>query len=221
MRQDQQGRRKLIGIFGGTFDPVHFGHLRAAVEVREKLQPDDFRLLPAGTPAHRSQPFASARHRLAMLELALRDRPEFALDDREVRRAGFSYMVDTLSEIRREQPEASLLLMIGQDAANALDGWHEWRRLFELAHLVIMRRPDSQYDYSSVLLQDLKPRMVGHANDLALASAGLVMPVELTQLAISSTDIRRRIRSGMSVRYLLPDQVIAYIHAHGLYSENT
>ena len=156
-----------------------------------------------------------------MLELALRDRPEFALDDREVRRAGFSYMVDTLSEIRREQPEASLLLMIGQDAASALDGWHEWRRLFELAHLVIMRRPDSQYDYSSVLLQELKPRMVGHANDLALASAGLVMPVELTQLAISSTDIRRRIRSGMSVRYLLPDQVIAYIHAHGLYSENT
>jgi len=128
-------RTPAVGICGGTFDPVHYGHLRAAVEAMEKLQLDDFRLLPAGAPAHRSNIFASAEHRLAMLELALRDYPDLVVDDREIRRSGLSFMVDTLSEIRAEKGDAPLILMIGQDAVNSLDQWHEWRSLFELAHL--------------------------------------------------------------------------------------
>ena len=110
---------RAIGIFGGTFDPIHFGHLRTAVEAMEKLGLTDFRMLPAGTPPHRSGTFAEAGHRKAMLKLALSSQAELVLDDREIRRQGSSFMVDTLAEIRSEQPGEPLLLIIGQDSANA------------------------------------------------------------------------------------------------------
>jgi len=136
-QQDPQVR--AIGIFGGTFDPVHFGHLRAAVEAREKLGLDDFRLLPAGEPPHRGKTSASAVQRLDMLRLAIAGCPGLQVDDREIRRAGSSFMVDTLEDLRRESPASPLLLLIGQDAANGLDRWHRWPALFDLAHLVVMR----------------------------------------------------------------------------------
>lgn len=214
-----KARNSAIGIFGGTFDPVHYGHLRAAVEAMEQLHLDDFRLLPAGTPALRPQAYASAEHRMAMLRLALSPYPDLVLDDREVRRDGPSYMVDTLAEIRDEVGDAPVMLMIGQDAANALDQWHEWRRLFELTHLVIMRRPESTYDYSPALLEQVQPRLVTDGQQLNGSPAGLILPLELTQLAISATDIRTRIRKGLSPRFLLPQPVIQYIRAHGLYCE--
>jgi len=207
-----------IGIFGGTFDPVHYGHLRAAVEAREKLGLPDMRLLPAGTPPHRSGTFASAEHRLAMLKLALSDNDGLQVDDREVRREGSSYMVDTLAEFRREYPHSPLLLMIGQDAANALDRWHDWQALFGLAHLVIMRRPESVSIYSSELEEQVHSRHTGQVEDLMTSIAGLVLPLEVTQLAISSTDIRRRISQQKSPRFLLPEAVIAYIRQHRLYT---
>ena len=131
---------RSIGIFGGTFDPVHFGHLRAALESREQLDVDEFRLLPAGQPPHRDTPGVSSEHRLEMVRIALAGQPGFSVDDREVQRAGPSWMVDTLSAIRAEESEVSLILVIGQDAANELDTWHRWRDLFELAHIAIMRR---------------------------------------------------------------------------------
>lgn len=206
-----------IGIFGGTFDPVHFGHLRAAIEAREKLQLDDMRLLPAGTPPHRASTFASADHRMAMLHLALNGVPGLQVDEREVRRRGSSFMVDTLVEIRGEYPTTPLLLMIGQDAANTLDKWHEWGSLFDLSHIVIMRRPDSHGHYSDRLEAQIRPRMVDSTADLKSTPAGRVFPLELTQLAISSTDIRRRIGLGKSPRFLLPDPVILYIREQALY----
>lgn len=206
-----------IGIFGGTFDPVHFGHLRAAIEAREKLQLADMRIMPAGTPPHRSGTFASAEHRLAMLHLALSDVPGLQVDEREVRRQGNSFMVDTLSEIRHENPQNPLLLMIGQDAANVLDQWHEWASLFDLAHIVIMRRPDSGSRYSEQLEAQIRPRTVSSPADLSSSPAGHVLPLELTQLAISSTDIRRRIGLGKSPRFLLPERVVLYIREQALY----
>jgi nicotinate-nucleotide adenylyltransferase len=207
-----------IGVFGGTFDPVHYGHLRAALEVTEMLQLQDFRLLPAGTPPHRTKTFATADHRLAMLELALSHYPEMKVDDREIRREGLSYMVDTLDEIRAEAGEAPILLVIGQDAANELDRWHDWPRLFDLAHLLIMLRPSSGQVYSAALLEQLEPRMASSPAQLQDLPSGLIFPLEVTQLAISSTEIRRRVRARLSPRFLLPDPVIAYIHEHGLYS---
>jgi nicotinate-nucleotide adenylyltransferase len=208
---------RAIGVFGGTFDPVHFGHLRAAVEAREKLGLDDFRLLPAGQPPHRSDTVARGDQRLAMLRLALADCPDLRVDDREVRRAGYSYMADTLAEIRSEEGQAPLLLMIGQDAANALHTWHEWRRLFDLAHLVVMRRPDAHFDCRGELRAEIERRRVREPARLLAAASGLVLSLEITQLDISSTHIRSLLAGGRSARFLLPDRVLDYIHEQGLY----
>lgn len=211
--------QSLLAIFGGTFDPVHFGHLRAAVEARESLGIDRLNLMPAGTPPHRDTTFASAAHRLAMLRLAVQDYADLPVDPREVLREGYSWMVDTLAEIRTETgPDRPLALLLGQDAVNHLDSWKDWRRLFELAHIVIMRRPESAHAYSAELLAEIQPRLVSDPADLQQHSGGRVMPLEVTQLAISSTDIRQRLQAGKSCRFLLPKEVIRYIRQHGLYA---
>lgn len=217
MNRPDQNPLSAIGLFGGTFDPVHYGHLRAALEAKEILGLDDFRLLPAGTPPHRPSPVAPAAHRLAMLRLAIAGHPGFSVDDRETRRSGFSYMVDTLREIRQECGEKALLLLIGQDAANDLDSWHEWRSIFELAHLVIMRRPESLVAWSGELQQRVESRIVNRPDRLREKMAGYVLPLEITQLAISSTDIRERLSSGRSAGFLLPDPVLDYISQNRLY----
>ncbi|MDX1554538.1 MAG: nicotinate-nucleotide adenylyltransferase [Xanthomonadales bacterium] len=208
---------RAIGIFGGTFDPVHFGHLRAASEAAEKLPLTEFRLLPAGTPPHRAHTFASAADRLAMLKLAVSEHRDLIVDDREIRRQGYSYMVDTLAEIRSEEGDAPVVLMVGQDAANHLDGWHQWRKLFDFAHLAVMRRPGSKHVYSGELFEVLQPRMVTDVAALTRSPAGLVFPLEVTQLEISSTGIRDLIREGQSPRFLLPESVIGYIFERALY----
>lgn len=210
--------RRAIGIFGGTFDPVHFGHLRAAAEASEKLPLREFRLMPAGSPPHRSRTFASAEHRLNMLRLATDDYEDLVVDEREVRREGESYMVDTLAEIRAEEGDTPLVLMIGQDAVNKLDSWHEWRKLFELAHLVVMQRPKSKHIYSGALFEELQPRLTEDAGLLNRQPAGYVLPLEVTQLEISSTRIRRILGEGRSPRFLLPESVIDYMREHDLYT---
>ena len=217
MEVSEQNPASAIGIFGGTFDPVHFGHLRAAVETREMLKLEDFRLLPAGTPPHRSNTVASAAHRLAMLRLAVSQQSGFTVDDREVRREGNSYMVDTLREIRNETGDTPLILMIGQDASNVLDSWHRWRSIFSLAHVVIMRRPESRLCWSGELQNQLQHRVVHDPGRLRAQAAGLVLGLEVTQLAISSTDIRNQLLARCSPRFLLPDKVIDYIEQNQLY----
>lgn len=206
-----------IGVFGGTFDPVHFGHLRAAVESREKLGLANLRLLPAGDPPHRSDTVASAGQRLAMLELAIASCPGLQVDDREVRRAGPSFMADTLAELRGEAGAAPLLLLIGQDAANELDSWHRWRDLFDLAHLVVMRRPDAHFLCAGELRQQIETRRVAGPEQLLQVPAGHVLSLEITQLDISSTLIRRLLAEGRSTRFLMPDPVIEYVAARRLY----
>ena len=210
-------RKTAIGIFGGTFDPVHFGHLRAASEVKTRLGVDDFRLLPAGSPPHRDNTFASAHHRLSMLRLAVADHPDLAVDAREVVRRGQSYMVDTLAELRDENPDSPLLLFIGQDAVNGLDRWHEWQRLFELAHLVVMTRPQAARTYHPDLKQALEGRVINAFGALREELAGHVLYLDVTKLAISSTRIRRLVADGDDPRFLLPDRVLTYINYHGLY----
>ena len=126
-------------------------------------------------------------------------------------------MVDTLADFRKEYPNTPILLMIGQDAANSLDQWHQWRDLFEFGHLVIMRRPDSVSRYSDRLETEIRPRLVEQASELRSSPVGSILPLEVTQLAISSTDIRQRIGDGKSPRFLLPDPVIDYIREKALY----
>jgi nicotinate-nucleotide adenylyltransferase len=214
---EETDRRRAVGILGGTFDPVHFGHLRAAVEARDKLQVDDLRLIPTGRPAHRLQPVASAEQRLEMVRLAVAGCSGLRVDDREVRRPGVSWMVDTLTEIRSEVGRAPLLLLIGQDAANALDGWHQWRRLFELAHIVVMRRPEAHFNCRGELRQQIETRRTADLRALSGSEAGCVLALEVTQLDISSTLIRDLLAQGRSPRFLLPRSVLDHIHAQGLY----
>ncbi|MDT8410395.1 MAG: nicotinate-nucleotide adenylyltransferase [Wenzhouxiangellaceae bacterium] len=210
--------KRAIAIFGGTFDPVHYGHLRAAAEVCEQLGVSDFRLVPAGQPPHRQGTWAAARHRMAMLELALAPHADLSVDDREVQREGPSYMSETLSSIREQAGDLPLMLCLGQDAANHLDRWHEWRQLIERAHLVIMTRPKSSPRYSAQLKAHLRGRQVDRIEDLMSRPAGRLCNVDVTRLAISSTDIRNQLANGRNPRFLLPSTVLAYIYKHGLYS---
>ena len=210
-------RNRAVAIFGGTFDPVHYGHLRAAAEISERLKVNDFRLVPAGQPPHRDGTEAEAFHRLAMLELAVAPYSDLHVDAREVLRTGPSFMVDTLTSVRAEVSDVPLLLCVGQDAANHLNRWDRWLRLLDLAHLVVMTRPRSEPAYPSDLAAVLDQRRVRRARDLMDSPAGLVCHLEVTQLAISSTDIRHQLARGWDPRFLLPATVLSYIRKHGLY----
>lgn len=212
--------REGIAVFGGTFDPVHRGHVDAARAARAMLGFDDFRMLPAGDPPHRATTGASAGQRLAMLELALIDAPELSIDRRELDRPGPSYMVDTLAELRREAPDHALFLVLGQDAANHLDQWHEWRRLPELAHLVIVTRPGRPADYAPELERVLLARSCDDAQRMRRYRAGRVITLPVAETDISSTQLRALLRrSGDVARWLHP-AVLDYIREHGLYGFN-
>jgi nicotinate-nucleotide adenylyltransferase len=216
-RSHQAPAAGAIGLLGGTFDPVHFGHLRAALEASERLGLPRLSLLPAGDPPHRSEPVASATQRLAMLKLAIASCPRLQVDDRELRRAGPSFMVDTLTEVRAEVGAVPVLLLIGQDAANALDSWHRWRDLFGLAHLVVLRRPDAHFRCTGELSRQIDRRRVAGVGDLLQAPAGNILPLQVTQLDISSTLIRRLLTEGKSPKFLMPDSVLEYIRQQRLY----
>ncbi len=209
---------RAVAVFGGTFDPVHYGHLRAAAEVAEQLGVSDFRLLPAGQPPHRDGTWAASRHRLAMLELALAPHADLSVDEREVQRRGPSYMTETLDSIRAESGGLPVLLCLGQDAANELHRWHDWQRLPELAHLVVMTRPDSRPSYPEAVARCFEGRFVDKPAKLMDRPAGGICNVNVTRLAISSTDIRNQLREGRNPRFLLPSTVLAYIRKHALYA---
>ena len=212
-----------VGILGGTFDPIHFGHLRMAEELAEALDIDQVRLIPAGNPPHRSQPRAEARHRLEMARRAVVGNPRFVPDDREIARDRPSYSVDTLAELRAELPAGTpLVLFMGSDAFLGLTTWREWRGLFDLAHIAIAHRPG----FSPTLWEDALPdelrrqlakRLSEQPGELVEAPAGRVFLHAITQLDISASQIRDRCLRGKSLRYLLPDALIDYIHENRLY----
>jgi len=207
----------LIALLGGSFDPVHLGHLAAAESVREALGDVDLRLLPAGRPPHRDRVHANAAQRLDMLRLAVAERPGLAIDTREIERPGPSWMVDTLDDLRREKPADSLCLVVGQDAANHLDSWRDWRRLLDLAHLVVMTRAGQAPGYGPQLARELAPRQVDTPAALARSPSGKVLAVAVPDIAISSTAVRERAAAGLTLAGWVPDAVARYIDAQGLY----
>jgi nicotinate-nucleotide adenylyltransferase len=204
----------MIGIFGGTFDPVHYGHLRSALEVKELFGLDEIRLIPCYQPPHRDQPKASATMRLQMLQQAINHEPGLVVDSRELDRAGPSYMVDTLKSLREEFSEQTLLLFIGSDAFENLTRWHCWQQLFAYAHLVVLTRPG--YAIKS-LDSFFNPRLANAKTELSKTPAGSIFFQPVTQLDISATAIRNMIALKQSPRFLLPDAVIEYIQQHQLY----
>lgn len=196
-----------IGIFGGTFDPLHYGHLRTAFELLQALKLTEVRFMPAGNPPHRDQAVASAEVRLRMVKAAIEGQPGFIVDDREIRREGPSYSVDTLVTLRAEHPDRSLCLIVGMDAFLGLPKWYQWREILQLAHLVVAHRPGWRAPSQGPLGELLVDRGTGRVDDLHEARAGCIYIHAVTQLEISSTELRTLIASGRDPRFLMPDAV--------------
>ncbi len=213
----------MIGIYGGTFDPVHFGHLRAALEVYQGLGLREMRLLPCYQPPHRAPPMADARARLTMLRSAVgTDTRGLVVDNREMRREGVSYMVDTLASLRAELSDEPLCLVLGADAFLQLHRWHRWEEIIAQAHLVVTHRPGWTLAADA---PNLDPALVRlwrdcHADDvaeLAALPAGRILQFTITPLDISATCIRTMVTKGESPRFLVPDVVWNLIRLQGLY----
>ena len=196
-----------IGVFGGTFDPIHCGHLRTAFELWQELKLAEIRFLPTGSPPHREKLYASPEQRLEMVRAAVADQPAFIVDDREVRRSGVSYSVDTLAELRHEYPQRSLCLLLGMDAFLGLPHWHRWRELLTLAHIVVAHRPGWHAPTSGPLGEVMVDHGTGSIRDLHDEPCGRIYVHAGTQLEISSTELRALLVAGRDPRYLVPEEV--------------
>ena len=207
-----------IAIFGGTFDPVHNGHLRMATEVAEQLACDQVKLIPAGIPPHREANQVAGHHRLAMLALAVEEGDKLIVDDCELKRHGLSYSIDTVINIRDKLgDDATLSLCMGIDAFNQLYTWHRWQELTDYAHVIVMTRPGFHLPKGGEVFDWWHERIVYDVDELLAATKGRVMSLELTPLSISSSDLRQRIGDKKSVNYLVPKAVQKYIEQYQLY----
>lgn len=205
---------RLIGVFGGTFDPVHHGHLRIALDAREELGLEQVRLIPLAQAVHRGQPETPGGLRLAMLEAALAGRDDLVADDRELRRSGPSYTIDTLRSLREDFPAASLCLLLGGDAFNGFADWRDPAGILAIANLAVLQRPQHPAPADPRLREILARH---RAQALDPARTGQIVDCPVTQLDIASSDIRRRIGAGRSADFLTPPAVIGLIARRGLY----
>ena len=212
-----------IGILGGTFDPIHHGHLRLAEEVADELGFVQVRIVPARIPPHRATPSVTSAHRLEMVRLACSGNPRFQVDERECLRDGPSYTVDTLTELRAELgDEQPLCLLMGVDAYQALTTWSRWEQLFALSHIIIAQRPGFELDAGQLpatLAREHLARRTRESADLRREPRGRVLAMDIPPLEISATAIRAALREGRSARYLLPDAVLDYIDRNRLYKD--
>ena len=210
-----------LGVFGGTFDPIHYGHLRTAFEMLQALDFEEVRFIPCGDPPHRGSTFASAEQRLAMVEAAVSGQAGFVVDDREVRRNGPSFTVDTLRSLCAEFPGRPLGLILGMDAFLNLPGWHQWEHILDLAHVIVAHRPGWRAPDYGILGELLEGRGTHRVESLHESAAGLVHIHAVTQLEIASTDIRELIAIGRDPRFLMPDPVIDVLQRYGCYRQNS
>ena len=208
-----------IGIFGGTFDPIHYGHLRTALELKQRLDLDAVHFVPCAKPPHRTAPMTDGALRLRMVEAAIRDEAGFVADSRELARAGLSYTIDTLGSFRAEFGDRSLCLLLGMDAFLGLVEWHRWRELPMLAHIVVAHRPGWEAPKSGALGELLRERRPPSVDELATTRAGFVHVQPVTQLEISSTDLRDSLRAGRDPQFLVPDSVRQIILDTECYAE--
>ena len=216
-RPGSQPVPRRIGVLGGTFDPVHIGHLRSALEVADALHLDELRLTPNARPPHRDTPQVTPQDRLAMVQCAVQGVTPLTVDARELQRDKPSYTIDTLELMRAElAADDQLFLLLGWDAFCGLPSWHRWEELLQHCHILVLQRPDADSEPPDALRNLLAARSV--SNPLALTGpGGNITFVWQTPLAVSATQIRQLLASGKSVRFLVPDAVLAYIEAHGLY----
>jgi len=210
--------QQAIGILGGTFDPIHFGHLRMALELHQALDLAEVRLIPCYQPVHRKLPVASPEQRLAMVRRAIRDEPSLRVDSAEIQRKGPSYTIDTLILLHKNMPHTPLCLIMGIDALLNFPSWHKWEDILTLAHLVVAHRPQYQLPTTGIVADLLKERLIHNTAEIHTKQAGSILLHPVTPLEISSTDIRKQIAMDRNPRYLLPDSVYSYIMQHRTYS---
>jgi nicotinate-nucleotide adenylyltransferase len=217
---------KAIGILGGTFDPIHLGHLRLAEEMRETFGLTEVRFIPAGDPyqkTRKSRQVVPATHRLAMMKLAIASNKHFVADEREMRREGPSYSLDTLNDLRNDcGANTPLIWLMGSDTFLGMPTWHRWQELFDFAHIGIAERAGNTSWRNAMavpLLDQFEQRVTLQPEDLRASPAGRISIVSMTALDISSTAVRTQLQARQSPRYLVPDPILDYIHQHNLYSE--
>lgn len=206
-----------IGVFGGSFDPIHIGHLRTAWELLQNLSLDEVRFLPCRVPPHRDMPVAPAELRLQMVRAATRGQPGFVVDTRELKREGPSYSVDTLASLRGDYPERPLALLVGMDALLGFPDWHRWQEIFDFAHVVVAHRPGWKPPTDGRMGQLLSRLMVATVDELFAHPAGRIFVQPVTQLEISSSAIRALVASGGDPAYLVTDTVRQIIAESGAY----
>lgn len=227
MLSSVKGSFNTIGIFGGTFDPIHCGHLRSALEIYETLNLDEMRLIPGKHPPHRTMPNASPEHRLNMVRLALEGSP-LKVDDREMHREGPSYSIDTLMSLRKEYPKASLCMVVGVDAFLGLTTWFQWEKLIQLANIIVMYRTGWTLPNEGPVAELMRTHGLSntHAlsnnplntvNTLNQRTCGCIITQKISALDIAASNIRNIIANGKSPAFLIPEKVNDYIQKHNLY----
>ena len=208
-----------IGIFGGTFDPIHYGHLRSAFEVLQALRFEEVRFIPCGDPPHRGATFAAANVRLAMVRAAISGQDGFACDEREIQRDGPSFTIDTLTALRGEYPRRSLGLILGMDAFLGLPQWYRWDEILNVAHIIVAHRPGWKAPDAGALGEIIAEFGSHCVDDLHDTLHGRIYIHAVTQLEISSTEIRVLIAAGRDARFLMPDAVRDVIKESGIYDK--
>ncbi|GIC77818.1 nicotinate-nucleotide adenylyltransferase [Moritella sp. F3] len=208
---------RAIGILGGTFDPIHNGHLRPCLDLLQQLNLAEVRLMPNHIPPHREAPGSSSAHRLAMAQLAVAQCDELSVDTRELNRTTPSYTIDTLIELAAENPRTPVCFLIGLDSLNSLHTWHRWQELLSYCHLVVSYRPNYKLTLAPEVQRIFEQVQTTNVEDLQQQKQGRILLWPSTQLEISATRIRQLIAQQQNPQYLLPDNVLSYIHKHNLY----
>lgn len=206
-----------IGLFGGAFDPIHYGHLRLALDFLQILNLKEVRFIPCKLPVHKEATLATPEQRLALLRLAIDEVAQFCIDDREIRRDTPSYMIDTVKSLHKEFPDTPLCLLLGSDAFLELDQWKEWQHLLDYVHIVVGLRAGTPFLLNDVLSEFISQHQLNDSQDLRQRLHGGVYIQNISQLTISASDIRSQIAAHLDVRFLLPDNVYRYIQQHQLY----
>lgn len=209
---------KAIGILGGTFDPLHLGHLRMGLELHDALNLVKVHIIPTYQPTYREQPIATPEQRLAMVQCAVADEPALIADDREIRRKNSTYTIDTLIEMRSEMPDTPFCLLVGIDAFLGFPSWHRWKEILAYAHIIVAHRPHYHLPQAGIVAELIHAHLQNEISFIHEQMAGGILLRPITALEISATDIRKQIAMGRNPRYLLPDSVYNYIKQNGTYS---
>ena len=210
-------KKHPIGLFGGTFDPIHFGHLKIAEELIDALDLQNMQFIPNKHPMHRDKPVASAKHRLAMTRIATAHYPKFIVNDVEIKRPGPTYTIDTITTIREQIPKQPLCLILGEDVFASMNQWHDWEKIPNLVHLIIIHRLGVPLPYNPWMRALLDERETHDIHSLTNKPGGEILQYEMEPLTLSATTVREKFKAGEDVSREVPQEVLRYIKQHHLY----